>query len=150
MAVSGERLSPTDIAAVAKSLEVNPHWRAAANYAGINEKTIYDYRNRAETYANRLPDLPEDEGGRFCYEAVQSWIAARNRLETRCVESLLRHGDKDWKAHFTILKALAPQDWSERVELTGVEGGPIQVDLAERAREAFERIAAKEDSQDAG
>lgn len=146
----GTRLSPEQIEAVAAAFEINPHWRAAANFAGVNESTLHDYRRRAESYINRLQDLhDETDPDYFCWQAVQTWTRARNGLEMRCAQGILDAGPKDWKAYYTTLKALAPQDWSDRVELTGAGGGPIQVSVEEldaRAREMLAEIERKREA----
>lgn len=141
----GQLLTPEQIERVADSFEINPHWRAAANYAGVAESTLYDYRKRAENYTKRNGDIgDESDPDHYHWQAVQTWTAARNRLETRCAVGLLEHGVKDWRALQVILKALAPQDWSDRVELTGAGGGPISVEskVAELLEEAGPRAEA--------
>lgn len=137
----GVRLSDEQIEKVAEALAVNPHWRAAANHAGVDEKTLWNYRQRAETYANRNPELPDtNDFDQYAWTAVQTWQAARSSLEMKCAQRLLDAGQKDWKADYTILKALAPQDWSDRVELTGAGGGPVQIEAMKS--EALERAEA--------
>lgn len=146
----GTRLTDDQVQAVAESFEVNPHWRAAANHAGVAERTLYEYRQRAETYTNRNADLSDEtDPDWFHWQAVQTWTAARTRLEQRCAQGILDAGPKDWKAYQTILKALAPQDWSDRIELTGAGGGPVQVsseELRAQIEEDLARIEAKRDA----
>lgn len=149
----GVRLTQEQIDAIAESLEVNPTWRGAAIHAGVNESTLYDYRNRAESYTKRIPDLQDEtDPDRYYHDAVQTWLAALGRLEMRCARGILEAGPKDWKAYDKILKVLAPQDWNERLELTGAGGGPIQVSVEEltaRAEEALERRAQSDPSAEA-
>lgn len=146
----GSRLTPQQIQLVADSLETNPAWRAAANHAGVAERTLYEYRQRAETYTNRNADLSdESDPDHFHWQAVQTWTAARDRLEQRLVDGILDAIPKDWKAAHTMLKALAPQDWSERVELTGAGGGPVQIstdELRAQIEEDLARVAQKREA----
>lgn len=152
----GERLAQAQIDAVADALEVSPSWRAAADHAGANERTIHRYRERADAYTKRhnpevndLPNLPDETDPDYPYfVAVTAWVAARSRLEMKLVTGVLDAIPKDWKAAHAMLKSGWPQDYSDRVEVTGAGGGPLQVDalIAEalpRAEEAIRKIREK-------
>lgn len=149
----GVQLSAEQIEAVAESLLVSPSWRAAADHAGINERTVHRYRERHEAYANRhqtddgLPNLPDETDPDYlAWSVVNGWVEARSNLEMNLVRGVLAAIPKDWKAAHAMLKSGWPQDYSDRVELTGAGGGPIQVSAAEldaRAEEAFARAQAK-------
>lgn len=154
----GERLTQAQIDAVAEALETSPSWRAAADHAGLNERTVHRYRERADQYANRnirdetLPHLPNETDQDYPYWlVVQDWKAARSRLEMRLVQGVIDAGPKDWKAYQAMLKAGWPADWSDRVELTGAGGGPLQIEALKaealtRAEEAISQIRAKREA----
>lgn len=155
--VQGVRLSDDQIEAVAESLGRSPSWRAAADYAGVNERTLARYRERHDAYANRpgtdqtaLSDLPDktDPDAPY-YKIVQRWIAARAELEKTLVNGVLDAIPKDWKAAHAMLKSGWPKDYSERVELTGAGGGPIEVssdELRAQIEQDLARIAAKREA----
>lgn len=144
----GARLTPEQIQRIAEALETSPSWRAAADHAGVNERTIGRYRERAEAYANRhnldenVPYLPdENDPDWHQFDAVTAWVAARSRLEMRLVSGVLEAIPKDWKAAHAMLKSGWPADYSDRVELTGAGGGPIQVSTEELEKRAVEMLA---------
>lgn len=145
----GTKLTSEQIGLVTESLLVSPSWRAAADHAGVNEKTLYDYRKRAESYTNRFPDLPdENDPDHYFWRAVTIWTEARSTLELRLVQHVLDAAPKDWKAAHAMLKSGWPQDYSDRVELTGAGGGPVQIEqmkseALERAEAALEQLGLR-------
>lgn len=151
---AGVRLSPEQIAKVADSLAQSPAWRAAANHAGINESTIYDYRRRAESYTNRSHDLQDETDPDYPYYlAVQTWTEARSRLELSLVRGILAAIPKDWKAAHALLKSGWPADYSDRIELTGAGGGPVLIEqmkseALERAELAIEQLGLRAGSDE--
>lgn len=148
----GVRLSQDQINRVAEALENAPSWRAAANHAGLHRRTLHLYQERAESYAERHElelDGPahlaqEDDRDYFYWQTVQQWLAARSRGEMQLVQAWRDGAEKDWRAAQTFLRATFPQDYSERVEVTGAEGGAIKVQhMEELVAEAAERAQAR-------
>lgn len=152
----GSRLTTEQIAFVAEALALVPSWRAAADAAGINRRTLARYQERAENYDKRhetddedIAHLPHtDDPDWFCWDAVQTWHAARSRGEMQMVELWRAGAEKDWRAAQALLKAGFPDDYSDRMEVTGKGGGPIDVralvaEAEERAEEALAEIRTK-------
>lgn len=143
----GVRLSDEQIDRVTESLGVSPAWRAAADHAGISDDTLHLYRRKADNYTNRhkndegFPNLHHpDDPDYYAWQCVQQWTAARSELELKLVSLVVASSVKDWKAAHAMLKSGWPQDYSDRVELTGAGGGPVQIEAMKS--EALERAEA--------
>lgn len=156
----GARLTPEQIDRAAESLERTPSWRAAADHAGIHETTLWRYRQRAETYLKRnttddgLQNLQNETDPDYGpYLAVAKWTEARSNLEQTLAMGILLAIPKDWKAAHAMLKSGWPQDYSDRVELTGAGGGPVQIEqmkseALERAEVALEQLGLRAGSDE--
>lgn len=149
----GTRLTEDQIEKVADALRKTPSWRAAADWSGINRRTLHKYQERADAYINRReadPDnthLPQtDDPDYFYWQTVQTWLAARSEGEMILVKAWRAGADKDWRAAQTFLRATFPKDYSEQVQITGADGGAIQISTDEaRAKidEALAQVAGK-------
>lgn len=140
----GTRLTPEQIEKVADALRKTPSWRAAADWSGINRRTLHKYQERADAYANRREADPEnahlpqtDDPDYFYWQTVQTWLAARSEGEMILVKAWRAGADKDWRAAQTFLRATFPKDYSEQVQITGADGGAIQISTDE-ARAALD------------
>lgn len=140
----GARLTPEQIERVADALRKTPSWRAAADWSGINRRTLHKYQERAEAYAKRREaddentHLPQtDDPDYYHWQAVQTWLAARSEGEMVLVNAWRAGAQKDWRAAQTFLRATFPKDYSEQVQITGADGGAIQISTDE-ARAALD------------
>lgn len=175
MSAPGPQIDTTVLDRLCESLRVNPSWEAAADYSGVNSRTIRLWRNRAEQYENRLngdvevADLTAQRTYRTAQDAwsdparrsealraladldryldrdhdrgywlaVQRMYAARARLEVSLNAELYRiatRGEKESdriKAIDLIRKTGWRDRYSERIEITGAEGGAVEVQVAE-------------------
>ncbi len=89
--------------------------RTACAIAGITDETHYRWISRA------------DEGEPFCGYTERVKIAremGRAKLEGVILQAA---EDGDWRAAKTYLQHQYPADWTPRTELTGKDGGAIQV-----------------------
>lgn len=145
----GARLTDEQVQKVAESLGVSPAWRAAADHAGVHETTLWRYRQRAETYLNHnttddgLQNLQNETDPDYpFYLAVAAWTEARSELEQMLCIGVIGSIPKDWKAAHAMLKSGWPQDYSDRVELTGAGGGPVQISTDEARTQLEASLAA--------
>lgn len=150
-------LTPEVIEAISESLRVNPSWGAAADYAGITDKTLRRYRERAEAHQQRITDTTDlselsalDQHPDYPYwEAHKAWQQARSRGELELVAKIRQIGlAGDWRALQALAKAGWPDRYADRVEVTGAGGGPLQIEALKaealsRADEALAQIRAK-------
>ncbi len=83
--------------------------RAACAAAGISHDTLY-------AWINEFPDF-SDAVTRAEYQAEVGF--------TRVIQKAATEGD--WKAAESWLKRRRKDDWSERTETTGPDGGPVPV-----------------------
>lgn len=136
------RFTPELIEAVEKALRVNPNWSAAADYAGVDDATLWRYRHRAEIYANTHKtdtdthdaQAETDDPDYPYWEANKRWIAARSRGEVELVATIRQLGLKgDWRALHALAKMGWPDRYSDRIEITGAQGGPVEITQEERA-----------------
>lgn len=92
------RLKPALIETICASLAINPNWNAAADHAGISDRTLRLWRTRAETYANRYETDNDttDLAARRLYKAGldhhtnHDWSGAQ-----RALQRLWDHIDND-------------------------------------------------------
>lgn len=148
--VAQSKLTPEVIEAIATSLRVNPSWAAAADYAGITDKTLYRYRERATNHQQRRDQAEPSELSELdthpdqpYWTAYQTWQTARSRGELELVAKIRQLGmEGDWRALHTLAKMGWPDRYSDRVELTGAGGGPVQISTDE-ARTQLEASLAQ-------
>lgn len=154
--VAQSKLTPETIEAIATSLRVNPSWAAAADYAGITDKTLYRYRERATNHQQRRDQAEPSELSELdthpdqpYWNAYQTWQTARSRGELELVAKIRQLGmEGDWRALHTLAKMGWPDRYSDRVELTGAGGGPVQIEqmkseALERAEAALEQLGLR-------
>lgn len=130
---------PDDLA----DLTAQRHYKAAyhAHQAHDHYQT---QRHLTVLYAHldRDPDRPY-------YEASTRFMQSRSRGELQLVAVIRKAaGEGDWRAALALLKAGWPERYSERLEVTGRDGGPVEVaarlaDAEDRARSALDALERK-------
>lgn len=156
--VAQSKLTPEVIDAVAESLRVNANWLAAADYAGITDRSLRTYRERAQAHQTRLDNTNEPSEVSALeahpdhpyWQAAQRWDIARSRGELELVATIRKVAIAgDWRAADSLLKKGWPDRYSDRVELTGAGGGPVQIstdELRASIEESLTQIAAKREA----
>jgi hypothetical protein len=107
----------------------------ACRYAGIGERTFYDWRSYALNLIEQLDTAEDYDAARDALsdeeiEYVQWWEElqqAEDEAEVRLVTQWASQASEDWRAARDLLARRHPDRWKERRadELSGPEGGPI-------------------------
>lgn len=108
---------------VAASVRAGLSYAAAAARAGISVTSINEWRRRGaegeEPFALFAEEVARARADRLAE------LEERLDLEARSANG----GNGDWRATLSILKHRYPEEWNtpERHELTGADGGPVQL-----------------------
>lgn len=125
------KLTPEVQERIVTALRAGNYQETAAAYAGIAAPTFYRWMERGA-------DSDDDPIYSEFREAVER---ARAEAETRNIALIQKAAnDGTWQAAAWFLERTAPQRWGRwnRVEVTGRDGGPIEVH-----HDARESLAAK-------
>ena len=107
--------------------------RQACGFIGVSEQTIYNWMARGSAEVLRLENNPrsklltKEKPFVDFFKAVKK---AENTAEVRSVtqwQNAIRDGD--WRAAKDFLARRFPDRWSPRIEITGAEGAPVQVNM---------------------
>lgn len=107
--------------------------RQACEFVGISEQTIYNWMARGSAEILRLEN--DSKAKPIKKEApyvsfFQQVKKAENTSEIRSVtqwQNAIKDGD--WRAAKDFLARRFPDRWSPRIEITGAEGAPVQVNM---------------------
>jgi hypothetical protein len=100
--------------------------RQACEFVGISEQTIYNWMARGSAEIKARPIKKEAPYVSF-FQQVKK---AENTSEIRSVtqwQNAIKDGD--WRAAKDFLARRFPDRWSPRIEITGAEGAPVQVNM---------------------
>lgn len=125
------KLTPERIDRLVGALVAGNYREVACQYAGITTTTFHRWMNLgAEDSENGVTTEYSQ-----VYEAV---VAAEAQAEVDAVVCIRTAFGTDWKAAQAFLERRHTQRWgrTNRVELTGAEGGPVQLAQAEIVTEA--------------
>ncbi len=107
--------------------------RQACEFVGISEQTIYNWMARGSAEILRLENDPKAKPIKKEAPYVsffQQVKKAENTSEIRSVtqwQNAIKDGD--WRAAKDFLARRFPDRWSPRIEITGAEGAPVQVNM---------------------
>ena len=132
MATRGRKtkLTPELQDKIEKALSAGNYVETACAYAGISVATFYNWLNEAR----------KDDAEPIYVEFLEATERARAVSEMRNVQIVQNAAmgdddkDPDWRAASWFLERAFPRKWGrqERVELSGAEGGPINVNVDAR------------------
>lgn len=118
---------------LARLISAGVYMRQACEFVGISEATVYNWMTRGSAEILRLendsklkPLAKEAPYVAFFHRIKKS----ENASEIRAVmawQSEIKEGD--WRAAKEFLARRHPDRWSPRLELTGADGLPIQVQM---------------------
>lgn len=119
----------------------------AARYAGITDRTIFNWMKRGRDALDAaggdddLVDPDEQMYVRF-FRSVER---ARSAAVVRNLSIIQRAAEVNWQAAAWYLERTNPRKWGRRdtLEVTGEDGGPVQVSVTARETLA-EKFAAAE------
>lgn len=137
-------LTPEVVDRIERSLLGNASWKAAADYAGITDRTLRTYRERAERYETVRKDASagDDHPDKPYWEATQRWMAARAEGEQELVKLQFDAARKgNVQAGQWLLKVGWPDRYNERIVITGADGGPVEISVEERTEALLARAA---------
>lgn len=107
--------------------------RQACEFIGISEQTIYNWMARGSSEILRLENNPRSKpiAKEAPYvEFFRQVKKAENTAEVRSVTQWQQAiKDGDWRAAKDFLARRYPDRWSPRIEITGAEGAPVQVNM---------------------
>ncbi len=129
-------------AKILEALRLGVPQTTAVSYAGVHDATYYRWLQEATK-----PDAPQEL--RDFRDAVK---AARAEAEVRSVAVIQNASRKTWQAAAWFLERGFPQHWarSDRHEITGRDGGPIELNVDADALESKVRqLIAKRRGDDA-
>lgn len=107
--------------------------RQACEFVGISEQTIYNWMARGSAEILRLENNPKSKPLKKEAPYIsffQQVKKAENTSEIRSVtqwQNAIKDGD--WRAAKDFLARRFPDRWSPRIEITGAEGAPVQVNM---------------------
>lgn len=91
-------ITPEVVELICQSLRVNPSWGAAADYAGISDRTLRLARQRAEAFAKRYEgdeEVTDLAAARLYKQGRDAWEAGDMTGAQRAIEAIWRHVDRD-------------------------------------------------------
>lgn len=125
------KISPELQKQIVEVLEEGNYREVAADCVGVPATTISKWMRKGKLYPNGVY-------GTF----RQAVLKAEREAERRCVRALIAAGSEDWKANAWYLERKFRDRWgkTEKVELTGAKGGPVQHEVELTPSEAVKTI----------
>lgn len=117
---------------LARLIGAGVYMRQACEFVGLSEQTIYNWMMRGSTEILRLESDPKarplakEEPFVEFYKKIKK---AENASEVRAVIHWQEEIKGDWRAAASFLARRFPDRWSPRLEVTGAEGAPVQVQM---------------------
>ena len=116
--------TPELTAALCAELRVGMSIKAACQHVGLDDSTFRRWMQRGED--------GEEPFATFRAQATR----AKSDGVRALVVTVRKAASSDWRAAAWILERRAPEDWTKRTEITGPEGGPIQIEQVRAAVDA--------------
>jgi len=122
-------LNEDKMKAITDLLERGNTYTASAKAVGINPATLSQWVRKGKELQMLSRELDTTE--QLFVEFSLAVEKARAVAEVRAVEKIRQAGDSSWQAAAWYLERANPQDWGlvRRTEITGAEGGAIQIDV---------------------
>ncbi len=119
------KLVPERVERLLEAIRVGNYINTAVVYAGITEATFYRWLEIGEA----------NKEGKY-REFLESVKKAEADAEARQVALISKAANETWQAAAWLLERKHPARWGQRnkTEVTGKEGGPIQVDIDAKAK----------------
>jgi transposase len=135
------KLTPEVQEKIVQALQAGNYQETAARYAGISEPTFYRWM------ADALDDNAPKELREF-REAVENARAAAEVRSVALIQQAAQNGT--WQAAAWFLERSHAHRWGryQRTEVTGPNGGPVQVDIDVLDKRIAELIADTADDDD--
>lgn len=139
MAGRKPKLTKELIELLGTALQNGNYIETACDFVGINRATLYRWLQESE----------EDDAKPILKDLSDTVRKARAQAEMRNVLRIQKAADDSWQAAAWWLERSQPKKWSKQtnVELSGVNGNPINVALDTRAA-LLELLTPKPDLED--
>jgi hypothetical protein len=131
---------------IVSALSAGNYKEHAARYAGISERTLYGWLKRGEQFEEK-GEPASDEKYFLFMQAVENAIASSIVEDVAIIR---KAGNKHWQARAWMLERRAPKEWGrqERVEMTGKDGGPIEISAREKLDQKLASMSRGTDERD--
>ena len=127
--------TPAVTARMVTALEMGQPVRACCRYAGISHVSHYDWLKRAD----------DGDGPPFSNyaNAVRAAQVVGEQLHLGVLHAAAKDGE--WRASVEMLRFMRPAEYGkQQIEVSGPEGGPVQVDLRTKIAEVLAERSDKE------
>jgi transposase len=127
------KLTPDRQNQICEALKQGNYIETSARYAGITPQGMYKWMNRGNAERSRINDGDAPQPKETMYvDFVEAVEKARAQSEMRNVGLINKAAmDGTWQASAWWLERSFPKRWgrSDRVEHTGADGGPLEVQV---------------------
>jgi hypothetical protein len=135
---------------ILEALHAGNYLETSAAYAGIGKTALYEWLAKGREAQEQIDAGMEVTipNGHAYAEFTEQVKAAQARAEVRAVANIKKAALTSWQAEAWWLERTRPRLYGrfDRAEISGPEGGPIQVDLADQRAKALallDEIAAR-------
>ena len=137
------KLTPAVQKNITDALMAGNYFDAACQYAGISERTGYNWmeRGRNETVRRENPRVKEGteqwDAEEIYVQFFQAVSHATAHVEVGTIAKIKRLGDDDWRALAWFMEHRYPDKWGKRAmshEHSGKNGGAIEVQWSQVMR----------------
>lgn len=138
---------------IVTAIRAGNYIETAAAYAGISKSTLYDWLRRGEREKQRVEKNPRYRIRKSEKPYVEFSDAVEKALaeaEIRDVAIIAKAAEEHWQAAAWRLERKFPERWGrkDRHEITGRDGGPIEVEAArEKLASELLKLAEEEDKE---
>jgi hypothetical protein len=148
MAKQGRKLLLNEemIAKIVDATQWGNYATTICDYVGITTQTLHNWLRKGEELSE-VEDRELTEEEQLFVKLFYDIRKARSLSEMRAVEKIRKAGEQDWKAAAWFLERTATSRWGrvDRTEITGAEGGAIEIS-AESVSRKLEALMAKASS----
>lgn len=129
------------------ALESGAFPTTAASYAGISPSTLSKWLREGQSL-REIRDMveadPDDEREASPAELELIWLAeqvevSEAQAEQHLTSTVYQAAEEDWRAALALMERRWKMRWAKRSEVTGADGGALQVDDTAQRRRAVEQ-----------
>ena len=131
---------------IEQALRAGNYKQTAAKYAGISLGTFYGWMQRGRNFEQN--DGPKEDA--IYFEFLKMVEKAMADAEVEDVAIIKNASRKQWQAAAWMLERKFPDRWGRRdhVELTGKDGGPVEISAREKVEKQIEAMTRSTRSAD--
>ncbi len=132
--------TPEAMAVIIGALKMGATYKLACDAAGIAQSTLFDWISQGEADPENSP-----------YREIPKLVKQASAFRAgKALARIDRAGEHDWRAEEFILKYRYNEHFQlhKAVEITGRDGGPVQLDVAVQALEMLKEQVSKMQDED--